>query len=953
MALQPAEVNNLITSGNMRGLKCFHLNIRSSRNKEDILNIFLENFTFPFDVVMLTETWSTAECDAIIDANYKTFFLNRSKKRGGGIQLNIRKCFQCDLLDQFAVINDYIECLAVVSEPYIFAVIYRPPDGCMSSFFQFLETLLDFSNKNDYTTILGGDLNIDLLTSSTSEQLLQTTLFSQGYSNMIQTPTRITTKSSTLIDLFITNLPKHETTAGTVSSNISDHLAIVLLCKTTPKRTNTVSLPSRKIQNISESTISIFRSKLIQTNWSDVYSTTSADDAYNNFLNKLIDAYSQSFPFITAKKFKKSRKPWITKESLKMIKKKDKLFHRFLSTRDTEDWKAFKKYRNKTNAILRKEKQRYLYLFFETGHTIKSDVMWKKLNELLNRNPHCQNTHELIINDKVICGQELAEEFNNHLVNQVTSAHCVEATGNIARNLDSIFFVPTSESEVHDAFSSLRNSSARDINDLQLRPIKGALDLLTPHLTHIYNLALSTGVFPAKMQISKVITIFKGGDRNNLSNYRPISLLPIFSKGLEKVIHIRIINFFEKHNLLTPTQFGFRKGKSTELALLTQKEIILKAFEEKEAVIGIYIDFSKAFDRLNHITLLKKLEIYGVRGTPLALITSYLQHRRQSVSIDNNMSSYRPVTTGIPQGSILGPLLFNIYVNDITSVSPVPHYISYADDTTLLFHERNFQSLEAGINAILQNLYQWSKANSLDINTKKTKAVMFTPRQSKAPHFLNITLGSEPIEFVDSVKTLGVYLHKNMLWDTHVNYAITKISKSVGILARFHSFLPQAIKLHIYNALILSHISYCFLVWGRTTVTNLNRLHVLQKKIYSAYRRVDSQAHTGEYFMQLNVTSVHNLYLYTLAKRYKQQLRKSQQELKYMAQLTRTTHVRDTRFSEPWKVPYSRTNYGQQMLRHSLPTLLNNLEHNGIDINHISISKIRSFLSEQASDNPY
>lgn len=286
------------------------------------------------------------------------------------------------------------------------------------------------------------------------------------------------------------------------------------------------------------------------------------------------------------------------------------------------------------------------------------------------------------------------------------------------------------------------------------------------------------------MQFSKVNLIFKGGDRNNLSNYRPISVLPVFSKGLEKLLHARI--WF--HN---KCQYGFRKGRSTELALLTQKEIILHAFDKKQLVIVVYIDFSKAFDRLNHATLLEKLERYGIRGIPLSLLTSYLQHRRQCVRIGDSISSLKTTSTGVPQGSILGPLRFNLYVNDIVKVSTQPKYVIYADDVTLPFSNTELETLQSDVNNCLKSLSTWSYLNSLHINVTKTKAVLFSPKQSRREMTHEIILGQSAIEVVECIKTLGVYFHKHMLWDTHVNHVTKQLSKCVGVMAKLRTLLPS------------------------------------------------------------------------------------------------------------------------------------------------------------------
>lgn len=613
MTLQPDDVNYIVTSEKIMGIKSFHLNIRSARNKDDVLQIFFDKFSFEFDVVMLTETWFASDYEVMTHARYNTFFLYRPQQRGGGILLNIHKSIDCDLLEEFSFISADIECLCVKNKQYLIAVMYRPPNGNIDSFFLCLENILDYANQEGLTLILGGDFNIDMLQSSPSQHRFDTILSSHNSTNEIRIATRVTTNTKTLIDLFITNVPTHEITTGVIETDLSDHFPIFLFIKKPLNRNKFSHSLKRKIQNVNKKTLDSFRTKIAEVNWDNVYQARAPDDAYEQFFLLFSQAYFESFPLVTYGKHSKARKPWISSECLRMIRKKEKLFNRFIKTRDPADWEIFKRHRNKTNTFLRHAKQNYLFHYFDLGCHKKPEAIWRKINELLNRVPTNTNIKEIMLNNKRVYGKELAEMFNDYFVNLVSSSHYAEAAYSVNRNQNCLFLAPTCENEIIHAFSSFSNSATCDIDNVQIRPVKHILDLIASPLMFIYNLALSTGQFPKKMQVSRVTVIFKGGDKNSLSNYRPISILPVFSKGLEKIIHTRITNFADKFHLISPAQFGFRKHRSTELALLAQKELILKAFEEKLLVIGIYIDFSKAFDRLNHLTLLKKRVIWHKR----------------------------------------------------------------------------------------------------------------------------------------------------------------------------------------------------------------------------------------------------------------------------------------------------------------------------------------------------
>lgn len=203
---------------------------------------------------------------------------------------------------------------------------------------------------------------------------------------------------------------------------------------------------------------------------------------------------------------------------------------------------------------------------------------------------------------------------------------------------DTIYIVPATEQEVFSTIMNINNSNSSDPFDMQLRPIKFVADIITIPLHHIFNICLSSGTFPSLLQIAKVVVIYKKGDKNDFGNYRPISILPIFSKVLEKLLHSRYSSFTDKHQSLTNSQYGFRKNCSTELALLDQKEFILEAIEDKKLALGIFVDFSKAFDSLNRKVLLHKLKYYGIRGIAHTIIESYLSNRTQYVSLNNHNS---------------------------------------------------------------------------------------------------------------------------------------------------------------------------------------------------------------------------------------------------------------------------------------------------------------------------
>ena len=288
--------------------------------------------------------------------------------------------------------------------------------------------------------------------------------------------------------------------------------------------------------------------------------------------------------------------------------------------------------------------------------------------------------------------------------------------------------------------------------------------------------------------------------------------------------------FILKHNILYEKQYGFQTGKSTEHAIIDIQYQILEALEKKEHPCCVFLDFAKAFDTVNHNILLSKLYHYGIRGTPLQLIKSYLTDREQCVQVNNAISDFNKITHGVPQGSILGPLFFLLYINDIALSSPMLSFYLFADDTTIFLSDKNVKNLEEILNRELVNVSHWLVANKLSLNVKKSNVLLFRTKNNKNTLNINLMLNGIPIEEKLEAKYLGVILDNKLSYESHIKQVRSKLIKGNAILAKVRHFLPLSLLINTYNAHIQPHIDYGHTLWGYAAQTHINSISVQQKK---------------------------------------------------------------------------------------------------------------------------
>ena len=479
--------------------------------------------------------------------------------------------------------------------------------------------------------------------------------------------------------------------------------------------------------------------------------------------------------------------------------------------------------------------------------------------------------NNVLIEDK----QNIANTFNDYfseigseLVKNLPSCPKGKHFTHFMKNksVKSMFFSPVTPKNIIDVVTNLKGNKSSGHDEIDSCVVKRCIHLITLPLSHIFNASFEHGTFPKDFKLAKVIPVYKKGDNSLCSNYRPISILSVFSKIFEKLVYNRLIAFLDKHNISYSKQFGFRQGYGTNMALIEFVNNISLAFEEKKIVLGLFLDLSKAFDSIDHDILIHKMYHYGIRGKVLNWFISYLSNRKQYVTIDNHNSQYNSLNVGVPQGSVLGPLLFLIYVNDLSCVSEILNPITFADDTNLFLTGNNLNEMYELFNSELEKVYQWFLLNKLTINLDKTNYMVFRPHNLNIDtSSLNITLNDHKIPNVKFTKFLGVTIDEHLSWKYHVNDIACKISRVIGVLNRLKGFLPLHILVNLYNTMILPHITYCIIVWGKCAKYLLQRIHILQKRAIRIVTNSHFLQSTDVLFKKLSILKINDLYTFYVA----------------------------------------------------------------------------------------
>jgi exonuclease III len=832
------------------------------------------------EILCVTEHWLTEDNRSIlnrIDGFDVISFFGRSHNTGGGSFIAVRQTLEASHRSDIhsLSIESVIECSAVEinrgspARPLVIVTLYHPPTSSNSLFLEQLEKMFsilvnEISRKD---IIFCGDFNVDALGDSVVKRDLFYLFEAFGMTSHISCPTRVTNSSKTAIDYVVSNRNAME--IKIIELGLSDHSAQLVALPSAALNNRSVTRVSQFRRIFSRSNKEHFKNSLRVISWERVFdvsgSNINIDTNFNAFLNVILLNFEQHFPKKPVKVCRKS-KPWLTsgiKISLEN-KRRMSVIAKHSANRDfVSYYKAYVKLLRKVILNSKKMCNDKRIRFSQN----KPKTTWNIVKQETGKETKKKDINRIMVNNVMLYDSDLiAEHFNRFFIHEPAArAPRANASDSLVKLhsfkspiSSSMFLFPVTEQEVLQVISSLKNKTSSGWDEISSSLLRFCSRELALPLSILINQSLESGCFPSRLKYSTVHPLHKKDDPSCIANFRPIALVSTFSKVFEKVVLLRLSNHLAKFHVINKQQHGFQSGKATIDALYDFSNHLLQSLDKSQRTLGIFCDLSRAFDSVNHSILLDKLSHYGVRGIAFNWFQSFLTGRQQRVLIKNSSgsfsSSYQPVDQGVPQGSIISPLLFILYINDLQVVGKHCHLTMFADDVSVLVSGRDRFSLEDNASGALSSLKEWFDSNGLLLNINKTCSINFTLNRNHSFDPIIPSLNS-----ATSFKFLGVWFEKSFSWQLHVEKLLRRINSALFAIRILKQTCSVETLIDVYRGYCESILRYGIAIWGNSHL--LDKLLKIQKNILRVIFSLCPRHPCKKIFQQHEILTVFSLYI--------------------------------------------------------------------------------------------
>lgn len=838
--------------------------------------IFLSRLEFCCDIYILTESWSNKTTNFPTLSGYNINYSKNNNNQNDGIVVYTRNDLSCNVHE--ILISD-ATCLTVKlnTDTIVFGIYRSPSYRNINNFLDSLNDILKLYSKFPNIIIMG-DINIDIKTNSVDSKAPDylNLLASHGILPSHEYPTR----GNNCLDHALIK-SKYPTKTIIITSSITDHYSVVVEMKVN-------KTPKPKYKSVIHK---LNHDKLVSDigsfNFDDILCSMDANWAANRLVGVLSNLVTTNTTTLTVTRRTRCIKPWITPGLIRCMKNRDTLHLKLKKDPTNTILKiTYTRYRNFCNDLLKRIKRSY-----EQDQLKKcsknAKTTWKLIKTYTNSQTNKQPAIDLL---KIKETPEKSVEYVNHyfadvgksLASKITSTssdHLTNLTSDNFSNktVNSMYMSEVTDQDILNVINNLKNDCATGWDNIPTNIIKSTKNILAPLLKHIVNLSINSGVFPQAFKTSIVHPIYKHGDKNCISNYRPISILTVFAKILEKIINNKLLSYLDKENILSNNQYGFRARKSTKDAVSDLYEFVGAQLDKKFRCVGVFLDLAKAFDTVSIPMLLRKLESIGIRGTVHKLFTDYLSNRKQRVKLGDHCSSDVSISYGVPQGSVLGPSLFLIYINELCNINlPNCKIITYADDTALVFYDKSWVGATTKAETGLGIVSQWMQNNSLTLNVSKTKVIYFgiskrcIPGDYEYPirfhscgsrSMQNSTCNCMCLTKAETINYLGVQLDNTLSWKNHINLLSKRTRKLIYVFKTLRHIAEFNLLKSVYFALAQSILSYCITSWGGTCKTRMIELERAQRALLKVMTFKPFRYPTKDLYANCDVLTVRQLFI--------------------------------------------------------------------------------------------